>query len=93
MLDRAEGAAERAQLEVRTELLQARDVGAALVDEAVSLEADVMLLGLPYRTRRGGDFAMGQHHPLRVPERSLQGPRHPRAGRAAATVPDGPRKD
>jgi len=59
VLDLAEGAAERARLKMQTELLQARDVGAALVDEAVSLEADVIILGLPYRKRRGGDFAMG----------------------------------
>jgi nucleotide-binding universal stress UspA family protein len=63
VLDRAEAAAERAKLRVRTELLQARDVGAALVDEAISLDADVMLLGLPYRTRLGGDFAIGRTIP------------------------------
>ena len=63
VLDRAEVAAERARLKVRTELLQARDVGAALVDEAISLDADLMLLGLPYRTRLGGDFAIGRTIP------------------------------
>jgi nucleotide-binding universal stress UspA family protein len=63
VLDRAEVAAERAKLKVRTELLQARDVGAALVDEAISLDADLMLLGLPYRTRLGGDFAIGRTIP------------------------------
>lgn len=59
VLDLAEGAAARAKLKMETELLQARDVGAALVDEAVSLDADVIVLGLPYRKRRGGDFALG----------------------------------
>lgn len=63
VLDRAEATAERAKLRVRTELLQARDVGAALVDEAISLDADLMVLGLPYRTRLGGDFAMGRTIP------------------------------
>jgi nucleotide-binding universal stress UspA family protein len=63
VLDRAEVSAERAKLRVRTELLQARDVGAALVDEAISLDADLMLLGLPYRTRLGGDFAIGRTIP------------------------------
>lgn len=63
VLDRAEASAERAKLRVRTELLQARDVGAALVDEAISLDADLMILGLPYRTRRGGDFAIGHTIP------------------------------
>ena len=59
VLDLAEGAAARARLKMETELLQARDVGAALVDEAASLDADVIVLGLPYRKRRGGDFALG----------------------------------
>jgi nucleotide-binding universal stress UspA family protein len=63
VLDRAEAAAERAKLKVRTELLQARDVGAALVDEAIALDADLLLLGLPYRTRLGGDFAIGRTIP------------------------------
>lgn len=63
VLDRAEVAAEKAKLRVRTELLQARDVGAALVDEAISLDADLMVLGLPYRTRLGGDFAIGHTIP------------------------------
>jgi len=63
VLDMAEGAAERAKVQMRTELLQARDVGAALVDEAVAVDADVMLLGLPYRTRLGGDFAIGRTIP------------------------------
>ncbi len=40
-----------------------RDVGAALVDEAVAIDADVILLGLPYRTRLGGDFAIGRTIP------------------------------
>lgn len=63
VLDRAEAAAEKAKLRVRTELLQARDVGAALVDEAISLDADLMVLGLPYRTRLGGDFDIGRTVP------------------------------
>ena len=63
VLDMAEGAAERAKMRMRTELLQARDVGAALVDEAAAIDADVMLLGLPYRTRLGGELAIGRTIP------------------------------
>ena len=48
---------------IRTDLLQARDVGAALVDEAAELDADLILLGLPYRKRFGGDFALGRTVP------------------------------
>ena len=63
VLDLAEGAAERNKVSMRTELLQARDVGAALVDEAVAIDADLVLLGLPYRKRLGGDFAVGSTIP------------------------------
>jgi nucleotide-binding universal stress UspA family protein len=44
-------------------LLQARDVGAALVDEATERGADLLIMGLPYRKRFGGDFAMGRTIP------------------------------
>lgn len=63
VLDMAEQIAEKAQVTIRTELLQARDVGAALVDEAVELEADLIVLGLPYRKKFGGDFAVGRTVP------------------------------
>ena len=63
VLDMAEEIAEKAQVAMRTELLQARDVGAALVDEAVELEADLIVLGLPYRKKFGGDFAIGRTVP------------------------------
>lgn len=59
-LDVAEGLAERERIRLETQLLQARDVGAALVDEAVALGADAIVMGLPYRVRFGGDFAIGQ---------------------------------
>jgi nucleotide-binding universal stress UspA family protein len=58
-LDVAEGLAERAKVRLATQLLQARDVGAALVDEAVALGADAVVVGLPYKVRFGGDFAIG----------------------------------
>jgi nucleotide-binding universal stress UspA family protein len=62
-LDVAEGLAEREKVLLETQLLQARDVGAALVDEAVALEADAIVMGLPYKVRFGGDFALGQTIP------------------------------
>jgi nucleotide-binding universal stress UspA family protein len=62
-LDVAEGVAERAKARLQTQLLQARDVGAALVDEAVALEADAIVLGLPYKVRFGGEFAIGKTVP------------------------------
>jgi nucleotide-binding universal stress UspA family protein len=62
-LDLAEHVAERERVQLQTQLLQARDVGAAIVDEAVSLDADAIVLGLPYKVRFGGDFAMGDTIP------------------------------
>jgi nucleotide-binding universal stress UspA family protein len=62
-LDLAEGMAERAGVPLQSQLLQARDVGAALVDEAVALEADAIVMGLPYKVRFGGDFAIGRTIP------------------------------
>ena len=59
ILDHAEAIAERYKVRLQAELLQARDVGAALVDEAVELGADTIFIGLPYRKRFGGDFALG----------------------------------
>jgi nucleotide-binding universal stress UspA family protein len=63
VLDIAERLAQAARVKMRSQLLQARDVGAALVDEAVALEADAVIVGLPYRRRFGGDFAMGRTIP------------------------------
>ncbi len=62
-LDLAEGMAEAQKVPLETQLLQARDVGAALVDEAVALDADAIVMGLPYKVRFGGDFALGQTIP------------------------------
>jgi nucleotide-binding universal stress UspA family protein len=59
ILDRAEEIAGQHKMRIQSELLQARDVGAALVDEAVELQADALFIGLPYRKRFGGDFALG----------------------------------
>ena len=63
VLDLAEGVAEKGRQTIEPVLLQARDVGAALVDEAVEREADLIVLGLPYRKRFGGDFVMGRTIP------------------------------
>jgi nucleotide-binding universal stress UspA family protein len=60
ILDLAEGVAEDAHVPFETVLLQARDVGAALVDETSERAADLLILGLPYRQRFGGDFAIGR---------------------------------
>ncbi len=63
VLDAVEGIAETEHQGVETVLLQARDVGAALVDEASERGADMLIMGLPYRKRFGGDFAIGRTVP------------------------------
>lgn len=63
ILDSAEAVAEAAGVGIETVLLQARDVAAAIVDEATEREADLLVLGLPYRRRFGGDFAIGRTVP------------------------------
>jgi nucleotide-binding universal stress UspA family protein len=63
ILDTAEAGAEEARVMLEPVLLQARDVGAALVDEATERDADLLVLGLPYRKRFGGDFAIGRTIP------------------------------
>ena len=63
ILDIAEGVADESKMHLETILLQARDVGAAIVDEASERGADLLVLGLPYRKRFGGDFAIGRTIP------------------------------
>jgi len=63
ILDRAELTAEGLKANLEPVLLQARDVGAALVDEATERDADLLVVGLPYRKRFGGDFAIGRTIP------------------------------
>ena len=63
VLDMAESVAESNKGKLTPVLLQARDVGAALVDEASERNADLLVVGLPYRKRFGGDFAIGRTIP------------------------------
>jgi nucleotide-binding universal stress UspA family protein len=63
VLDHAELTAESKRARLEPVLLQAREVGAALVDEASEREADLLVVGLPYRKRFGGDFAIGRTIP------------------------------
>jgi nucleotide-binding universal stress UspA family protein len=63
VLDSAEAIAEERKIVMEPVLLQARDVGAALVDEATERSADLLVVGLPYRQRFGGDFDIGRTVP------------------------------
>jgi nucleotide-binding universal stress UspA family protein len=63
VLDIAETTAEAHRYKLETVLLQARNVGAAIVDEATEREADLVICGLPFRRRFGGDFTIGRTIP------------------------------
>lgn len=58
VLDRMEVVAEEEDYEVETDLLQAREAGPAIVDEAVEREVDLILIGIAYKTRFG-QFSLG----------------------------------
>ncbi len=62
-LDVAEAVAEGMGYAVESVLLQARDVAAALVDEATERGVDVLVVGLGYRKRFGGEFVIGRTVP------------------------------
>jgi nucleotide-binding universal stress UspA family protein len=58
ILNRAESAAEEADYQVETDLLQAREAGPTIVDEAVEREVNLILMGIEYK-RRFGQFSLG----------------------------------
>ena len=58
VLDHAEQVAATMDAGVETELLQAREVGPAIVDEAIERGVDAIVMGLPYK-RRFGEFTLG----------------------------------
>jgi nucleotide-binding universal stress UspA family protein len=58
ILEHAENAADREECQVETDLLQARELGPAIVDEAVQRESDLILMGIEHK-KRFGEFALG----------------------------------
>lgn len=63
ILDEAEAVMRELQCEVRTSMVQARSAGAAIVDDAVSIGADLIVMGLPYKLRLGGQWNAGRTVP------------------------------
>jgi nucleotide-binding universal stress UspA family protein len=47
----------------RTSMVQARVAGAAIVDDAAELDAELIVMGLPYKVRRGGQWDAGRTVP------------------------------
>ena len=62
ILDHMESAAEEVDYEVETDILQARDAGPAIVDEAVERGVSLILMGITYKTRFG-QFSLGSVMP------------------------------
>lgn len=58
ILDHAESVAEEEDYEVETDVLQAREAGPAIIDEAVERGVDLILIGISYK-RRFGQFSLG----------------------------------
>jgi nucleotide-binding universal stress UspA family protein len=62
LLSHAEVIGAELEVEVATELLQAREAGPAIVDELREWNADLVVVGMPYR-QRFGEFHMGKTAP------------------------------
>ena len=58
ILNHIEGMAGEQGCKIETDLLQAREVAPAIVDEAIEREVDLILIGVTYK-RRFGEFSLG----------------------------------
>ena len=58
ILNRIESIAGKQGCRIETDLLQAREAGPAIVDEAIEREVDLILIGVTYK-RRFGEFSLG----------------------------------
>lgn len=67
ILSRAEDIASDNDYEVQTDLLQAREAGSAIVDEAMQKEVDLILMGFEYK-KRFGMFNLGEAIPYILEE-------------------------
>lgn len=59
-LERASGVAAQMHLHLQSEIVQSRDYGQSLIDEAVAHECALLILGLPYHLGPSGHFALGE---------------------------------
>ena len=62
ILDHIESVAEEQGYEMETDLLQAREVGPTIVEEAVEREVDLILMGVTYK-RHFGQISLGNAVP------------------------------
>lgn len=59
ILNHIEGIAIEHDCKIATDVLQAREVGTAIVNEAAGREVDLILMGFAYK-RRFGEFSLGE---------------------------------
>jgi len=59
ILARVEEMAKKREFRLETDIIQAREVGPAIVDEARRCEAALILIGVPYK-KQFGQFCMGE---------------------------------
>ncbi len=62
VLDHIEQVAEEQDYEVETDILQAREAGPAIIDDAVERQIDLIIMGIPYKTHFG-QFSLGDAVP------------------------------
>ena len=62
VLDQAEVIAEEHDYNVDTDLLQSREIGPAIVDEAIERGVDLIIMGVSYE-RKFGEFSLGETIP------------------------------
>jgi nucleotide-binding universal stress UspA family protein len=62
ILSTAETIGEEEECEVETDVLQAREIGPAIIDEAVERGVDLILMGIKYK-RSFGQFSLGRVAP------------------------------
>ena len=67
ILNRAEDIASEHDFEIKTDVLQAREAGVAIVDSAVEKDIDLILMGLDYK-KRFGMFHLGDAIPYVLEE-------------------------
>ncbi|MFC2011147.1 universal stress protein, partial [Chloroflexota bacterium] len=58
ILDHTESIAEEQDFEIETDILQAREAGPTIIEEAVEREIDLILMGVKYKWRFG-QFSLG----------------------------------
>jgi nucleotide-binding universal stress UspA family protein len=63
ILERGVGFLREHGVEAKPSMVQARVAGAAIVDDAVELGADLIVMGLPYKKRFGGQWDAGRTVP------------------------------